>query len=241
MSQLNQFDLMPTTLADLAADSVGRMAEHTALETHLLTLEEQYQQLGRSCANAMAYAELELQIARVLVNLERGEKAWSLGRAAFEQFMAVQAFESAVDCCDVLFRANQPDSLCALGQGIWLAVTYPIDPELAIELLTHVIEETPDDADGAAVAATTALFLADMRATDNDRENLLFFTSRLLGTVAYRHSHITTQAAFDHWRDQLELREPQHFLGRLRNIIDVLVQDDWWFDRTALQAQLPLN
>ncbi len=238
---MNQFNLMPTILADRTADSVGRTAEYAALETHLLTLEEQYWQLETSGANAPQRAELELQIARVLVNLERGEQAWSIGRAAFEQFMATQAFESAVDCCDVLFHANQPESLCALGQGIWLAITYPIDPELAIELLTHIIEETPDDADGAAVAATTALFLADLRAGDHDRESLLFFTSRLLGDVAYRHSRITTQAAFDQWRDRLELREPQHFLAKLRSIVDVLVQDRWWFDRAALQAQLPLN
>ena len=56
-----------------------------------------------------------------------------------------------------------PRSLAALGQGIWLAVTYPIDPELTIELLTHVVDDTPDDADGAAVAATAAMFVADMR------------------------------------------------------------------------------
>jgi len=26
---------------------------------------------------------------------------------------------------------------------------------------------------------------------------------------------------------------------RLRNVVDVLVQDQWWFDREALQEQIP--
>jgi hypothetical protein len=164
-----------------------------------------------------------------------------VGRSAFETFLDREDFESAADLCEVLFRAEQPDSLVALGQGIWLAVTYPVDPDLSVELLTHVVEETPDDADGAAVAATTALFLADLRAEGKQRENLMFFTSQILGKVARRHSDVEGQQAFDLWMDRLELREPDKFLVRLRNVVDVLVQDQWWFDREALQQRLPSN
>ena len=139
----------------------------------------------------------------------------------------------------MLFRAEQPQSLSALGQGIWLAITYPIDPELTIELLSHVVDETPDDADGAAVAATTALFIADIRCEGVQRDNLTFFASQLLGNVARRHSGVDSQQAFDLWRDRLELREPEKFLVRLRNVVDVLVQDDWWFDRDEMYAKLP--
>ena len=49
------------------------------------------------------------------------------------------------------------------------------------------------------------------------------------------------QEAFDLWMDRLELKEPEKFLIRLRNVVDVLVQDDWWFNREALQAELPVN
>jgi hypothetical protein len=138
-----------------------------------------------------------------------------------------------------LFQCEQPESISALGQGIWIAVTCPIDPELTIELLSHVIDETPDDADGAAVAATTALFLADVRAQGKHREDLTFFATQLLGTVARRHSGVETAEQLDAWMDRLELKEPEKFLVRLRNVVDVLVQDDWWFDRDALQDRLP--
>ena len=108
-------------------------------------------------------------------------------------------------------------------------------------MLTHVVDETPDDADGAAVAATTALFVADTRARDKLREDLMFFSTQILANVARRHSGVETQEQFDLWMDRLELREPEKFLIRLRNVIDVLVQDDWWFDRDALRARLPIN
>lgn len=231
-----------TKLADTAAASViNRSAADAALESHLQALYERYEHLERIRASAKDRADLKLQMARTLVSLDRGNEAWALGREALDVFIAAEDFESAADSCDVLFQAEQPQSLSALGQGIWLAVTYPIDPELTVELLTHVVDETPDDADGAAIAATTALFLADIRAEGRQRENLMFFAAQILGNVARRHGRVQDQQALDRWMERLELREPEKFLVRLRNVVDVLVQGDWWFDRASLQAKLPVN
>jgi hypothetical protein len=210
------------------------------LESHLLALKDRLRSIERAGTDQRALADVRLQMARTLVSLDRGEEAWPLGRAAFDQFIALDDFELAADACDVLFQSEQPDSIAALGQGIWLAVTCPIDPELTIELLSHVIDETPDDADGAAVAATTALFLADVRAQGRHRDDLMFFATQMLATVARRHSAVETPEQLDLWMDRLELKEPEKFLVRLRNVVDVLVQDDWWFDREALQDRLPL-
>lgn len=239
---LKLFEIDAGRLADTAADSVlNRVAGQAALESHLDALRDLLNDLRRRGAPVTEIADARLQMARALVSLERGKEAWPLGREVLDIFIAHEDFESAADACDVLFQAEQPQSLAALGQGIWLAVTYPIDPDLSVELLTHVIDETPDDADGAAVAATTALFLADMRAEGSQRDNLMFFASQLLGQVARRHSGVDGQEAFDNWMEKLELKEPDKFLVRLRNVVDVLVQDDWWFDREALRARLPLN
>jgi hypothetical protein len=237
---MKQFDFLATRIADTAADSIiNRSAENASLESHLQTLQERLKNLIHVHGPAHSVADARLQVARTLVSLERGEEAWPLGRAAFDHFVANDLFELAADACDVWFQADQPESISALGQGIWLAVTCPIDPELTIELLSHVIDETPDDADGAAVAATTALFIADVRARDRQREDLMFFATQILGTVARRHSGIETPEQLEHWMERLELKEPEKFLVRLRNVVDVLVQDNWWFDREALQNRLP--
>ena len=235
--------LKELSLPDRAADSIAsrQRAEQAAFAMHLQALEERLGELQAQDAASKAIADVHLQIARTLVGLERGQEAWQLARTALDVFIEAEDFESAADACDVLFQSDQPQSLCALGQGIWLAVTYPIDPELSVELLTHIVEETPDDSDGAAVAATTALFLADLRAQGKQRENLMFFASQTLGQVARRHSGVDNQGAFDQWMERLELKEPEKFLVRLRNVVDVLVQEDWWFDREALQQKLPVN
>jgi len=108
-------------------------------------------------------------------------------------------------------------------------------------LLQHVVEETPPDADGAAVAAVTAYYLVDLRARDPQREHLLLYANQVLATVARRHSGVDGQQSFNKWIGDMELNDPALFLPRLRNVVDVLVQDEWWFDRDALQAALPAD
>ena len=190
-------------------------------------------------AEPLRRADLLLQLSRALVRLEQKPEAWGAARTAFDLYLAEDAWEGAVQACDILFLSEQSLSLPALGQGIWLAVTYPVDPELSVALLQHVVDETAPEADGAAVAAITAHYLADLRATQPQRDQLLIYTNQVLATVARRHSGVDDQQAFDKWLLEMELNDPALFLPRLRNVVDVLVQDDWWFDRAALQAKLP--
>ena len=78
-------------------------------------------------------------------------------------------------------------------------------------MLQHLVDESPDRSDGAAVAAATACYLVDMRAADEQREELQFFTNQLLGQVARRHSQVEEQEIFDFWVQQLELNDPENF------------------------------
>jgi hypothetical protein len=188
-----------------------------------------------------AFADLMLEEARLLIRLEKMTEAWDVARAALDLQLARENWQGAVEACDVMYAADQPGSLAALGQGIWLAVTFPVDPELTVAMLEHVVEETPDDSDGAAVAAVTAHYVTELRAEGRQHDDLIFFTNNLLATVARRHSDVQSQEAFDFWMRKLELHDPQLFLPRLRNVVDVLVQDEWWFDRDALRERLPVN
>jgi hypothetical protein len=223
------------------ADSSEDAKESTGMLKRLVAeLREQLAGLSPG-ADPLRRADLLLQLGRALVRLEMRPEAWAMAREAVDLYLAGQAWEGAAQACDILFLSDQPESLAALGQGIWLAVTYPIDPELSVALLQHVVDETPPDADGAAVAAVTAYYIVDMRAREPQREHLLIYASQLLATVARRHSGVAGQEDFNRWIESMELNDPGLFLPRLRNVVDVLVQDEWWFDREALQAALPVD
>ncbi len=219
--------------------ALGESASADALQSHLDAQRERLREL--SDAHPLEGVAVRLEMARTLLALQRSEDAWQVARQAFETCHAAEAWNQAVEACDILFRAEQPGSLSALGQGIWLAVTYPVDPGLTLAMLEHVVDETPDDSDGAAVAAAAAVYVVDLRASDEQAPTLRFFANQLLGGVAQRHSRVLSQEGFDAWVKRLQLDDPERFLPRLRNVVDVLVQDEWWFDRESLRVKLPVN
>ncbi len=202
---------------------------------------EWQQQLKALSADAppLERAHLLLQIAHAQVGAALKQDAWDNAKQAFDICLPAEQWEQVVEACDIMFLSEQPGALPALGQGVWLAVTFPIDAELSVAMLEHIVDETPNDSDGAAVAAATACYLVDLRTEGKQRDKLAFFTNQLLGKVARRHSAIETQEQFEAWIQRLQLDTPEFFLGRLSLILEVLVQEDWWFERDDLRMKIP--
>jgi hypothetical protein len=172
----------------------------------------------------------------------RNKDAWTVAKEAFEIAVANENWLSAVEACDIIYQAEQDDAVLALAHGIWLGVTYPVDPELSVAMLQHLVDETPPDSDGAAVAAAAAVYIVDLRTEGKQREELEFFTNQMMGAVARRHTNgaCDTQELFDIWIQRLELNDPAKFLPRLSKIVDILVPaGQWWFDRDVLREKIP--
>ncbi len=210
-------------------------SERAALQKHL---DEKLQELnsGKSIA-PLARARLQLDIAEILNNLERKTEAWDFAREAFEVALKNDAWQDAVEACNVLYQSEQDDSIAALGMGVWLAVSFPVDPELTLAMLLHIVDETPHNSDGAALAAVTARYVIDLRAADEVHESQGFLANNLIAMVAQRHSNVRDQKALDAWMDKLELRNPQVFLPRLGQVVDIMVGNAWWFERDELRAK----
>ncbi len=188
-------------------------------------------------ATPLARARLQLDVAEILVALERKPEAWTLAREAFNTALRQDAWKDAVEACDVLYQCEQQESVAALGMGVWLAVSFPVDPELTLAMLMHIVEETPDNSDGAALAAVAARYVIDLRADEASHESLSFLANTLIGRVAERHSKVRDQAALDQWMEKLALRDPQIFLPRLGKVVNIIVGDAWWFDRDVLRGK----
>ncbi|MCP3670437.1 MAG: hypothetical protein GY814_08375 [Gammaproteobacteria bacterium] len=208
------------------------------LESKLMQIQDEIEQLPAS-TNTSQRLKLTLDRCYLLLDLERQDEAWNSSNTTLKQALTENLWTRAVESCDIMFQTGNKESIRALAHGIWLAVTFPIDPELSVAMLQHLIDETPDNSDGAAVAAATACYLVDLRAKGEQHEELHFFTSQLMGQVAKRHSQVEEKEIFDFWVERLELNEPGKFLPRLAQVLDVLTEDNWWFDRDQLRDLIP--
>jgi hypothetical protein len=211
-------------------------SERASLELHLA--EKQLALRNLQNATPLGRARMQLDIAEIMVALERKQEAWDVARLAFNAALENDAWQDAVEACNVLYQCEQPDSIAVLGMGVWLAVSFPVDPELTLAMLLHIVDETPNNSDGAALAAVTARYVIDLRAEDEHHASQGFLADNLIARVAERHSNVRDQAALNKWMDRLELRDPQIFLPRLSQVVDIIVGDKWWFERDELRSKL---
>lgn len=211
-------------------DTRNLLARH---QTELAELPEDAPEFERT--------RLKLEIASDLLALEQKEQAWHQARTCLSAFLNEQAWQQAVETCDVLYQCEQDDSVLALAHGVWLAVTFPVAPETTVAMLQHIVDETPADSDGAAVAAITAHYIADLRASEEKRDSLMFLTTQIIAQVAKRHSQVNDQDMLEFWMEKLELKDPAVFLPRLAKVLDIIVGDRWWFDRDSLRQLIPDN
>jgi hypothetical protein len=212
-----------------------------SLQALLKEHEQHLQALPADC-DPLARERVRLDIAETLLALQRRKESWDIARAAFDVFAAAEAWQDAIEACDVLFQCEQAHSLAALGNGVWLAVTFPVPAQLTVAMLQHIVDETPDTSDGAAVAAMAAHYIAGLRTEGTERDSLTFFTNQLVASVAKRHRGIENDPDMIRmWIEILGLNDVKELLSRLSLILDAITGGDWWIDRDALRARLPVN
>jgi hypothetical protein len=226
-------------LDELLLDSSTPDQSKEDIQSYLDKKQAAYDALEAS-AEPVERARLQLDVAEALIGMGRADESWEKARSAFDTFIELEQWQEAVESCDVLYQSAQPASMVALGHGVWLSVTYPIDPTLTVNMLNYVIDETPAKADGAAVAAVVAHYVADMRAEKDKHKSLTFLTKQLLANVAKGHSDVQDQEGLNAWMERLELLDPDVFLPRLSLVLGAVVPaDDWWFDRDELRSKIP--
>lgn len=215
-------------------------AQETTLEQELESHLQHYNELPTNC-NPVEKAKIELDIAECKLGLDEKEESHNWAHQALKTFIAEKDWYAVIDACDIIYNCEQKDAIIALGNGIWLSITFPVDPNITVNLLHHIIDETPDDSDGAAVAAMLAHYIAQNRAKDQELENLTFLTTQIIGKVAERHRGIKDQETLNTWIAMYELDDIDKLLQRLSLILDTITANQWWYDRDQIRNELPIN
>jgi hypothetical protein len=234
-------DINPDQLVTGDKSGIDLSESRPSLKALLKEQEEHLAGLPANCG-PVKRARALLDIAETRLGLQEKPESWTIAREIFDTFVGARSWQDAVEACDVMFQCEQVESLAALGNGIWLSITYPVPAALTVAMLQHIIDETPDDSDGAAVAAMAAHYIADKRTKGKEHENLTFFTNQMVAGVAKRHRGIENDPdMIKMWIEILGLNDVNVLLARLAEILDGIVADNWWYDRDALRERLPVN
>ncbi len=208
-------------------------AGQSAQQQRRLTLEKELRRRGLGGAERL---DLQLELSRILLDLGEPTDAFAMAREGLDASILAERYEDAASACEVMYLSEQPGSTPALGHGLWLTLVCPVDPELTWQMFRHLVEETPTQSDGAAVAAMLAYFLMDKRATGAERNRLIFLAQQQVAEVAERHRGITDDETIGVWVQMHELDDVDVLLERMGRILDAITPD-WWFDREAVRAR----
>ena len=211
----------------------GEAAGQSAQQQRRLTLERE---LARPDLKDSERLDAKLELSQILLDLNEPAMAFEMAREVLDAGMRAACYEEAASACQVMYLSEQPEAMLALGHGIWLALSCPVDPELTWQMLRHLVEETPPQSDGAAVAAMLAYFLMEKRAVGAERDRLIFLARQQVAEVAERHRGITDEEAIGIWIQMYDLDDVDVLLERMARILDAITPD-WWFDREAVRAR----
>ena len=211
----------------------GEAAGQSAQQQRRLTLE---QELDRPDLRDSERLDAQLELSQVLLDLNEPTMAFGVAREVLDAGIRAVRYEEAASACQVMYLSEQPEAMPALGHGLWLALACPIDPELTWQMLHHLVEETPPQSDGAAVAAMLAYFLMEKRAAGAERDRLIFLARQQVAEVAERHRGITDEEAIGIWIQMYDLDDVDVLLERMARILDAITPV-WWFDREAVRAR----
>lgn len=184
-------------------------------------------------------AQTELDIAECYLGLEQKSDAYIWVNKALPVFKAEKEWAFIIDAGDIIYNCGQQDATVALGNGTWLAMALSTEPNITINLLHYIIEAYPNDADRAAVAAMLAHFVAETRSSDQERENLSFLTGQIIVNVAEKHYKINDQEALNTWITTHKLDDINHLLQKLDLILIDMTNNQWWYDKDQIHAELP--
>ena len=234
-------DITPDQMVVGDKSGIDLAESRPSLDAQLKEHEQHLAALPADC-DPVDRARVQLDIAETLLALQRKQESWGIAREAFGICVNAESWQDAIEACDILFQCEQAESLAALGNGVWLAITYPVPAQLTVAMLQHIVDETPDDSDGAAVAAMAANYIAELRTEGDEQESLTFFTRQILAGVAKRHRGIEDDPEMiKMWIEILGLNDVQELMTRLADVVNTITDDNWWFDRDALREKLPVN
>ena len=207
----------------------------SAWQQRRLTLEKE---LSRPDIQDSERLDARLELSRTLLDLGESEAAFAMAREVLDAGIQAERYEAAASACEVMYLSERSESVPALGHGLWLALACPMDPELVWRMLHHLVEETPNHSDGAAVAAMLAYFLMEKRAVGAERGRLIFLAQQQVAEVAKRHRGITDEETIGTWVKMHDLDDVDVLLERMASILDTITPT-WWFDREAARARFP--
>ncbi|MBF0587975.1 MAG: hypothetical protein HQL53_02480 [Magnetococcales bacterium] len=171
--------------------------------------------------------------------LRTPEENWKMMVHSVRQYSKAGNWSDTLDV--LVFLSNQegnPESAKARAMTMWLALKtetpIAVLTSAAYKLVVNLGEKHPLCAPLASVAN---LMLQHRTPEDPDRP-------LAISHVQQMYMHVCPSAlnedrdGFDQWVKENQLDDPDVIIPQVMGLLEIMIGDDWWVDRDAVQAEL---
>jgi tetratricopeptide (TPR) repeat protein len=130
---------------------------------------------------------------------------------------------------------DEPTALSYLAQSLWLTIKLLPNLKSAITLIELIYQKVPAGDQIESLLGATAIYLCH-NYQHPELEKLTELSDNIIGHAAQQQG-IETQADYDNWKTKNRLNDPDYFLPELLKELEVIVGDNWLFDRVAFLAR----
>ncbi|MBF0340034.1 MAG: hypothetical protein HQL95_03620 [Magnetococcales bacterium] len=126
----------------------------------------------------------------------------------------------------------------ALAQRIWVGLKTQAPAIEVVQSLFHLLNTLGPRHDLAPAICALAHLLAKHRTPDHPDRDLAIGQSQQMFSLVCDTFNVIGEEAFHIWVEGKQLNDPDHYIPTILKGLEIMVGDDWWIDREALQKDL---
>lgn len=135
-------------------------------------------------------------------------------------------------------KKQYPDVRKALAQRIWVGLKSDAPAIHVVTALRELVMILGVKHELAGPLAALAHLMAKHRTPDHPDSELAMVQSQQLFHYICEPNGVKGEVAFNKWVEDNNLNNPDHYIPLVTAGLEIMVLDDWWIDRDALQQEL---
>ncbi|MEO5362527.1 MAG: hypothetical protein H7838_02715 [Magnetococcus sp. DMHC-8] len=161
---------------------------------------------------------------------------WQLNKAAIARFGRNGHWQEALALLTAMSKKQRSHEMYkALAQRVWVALKSDAPVPEVVLALYHLLNTLGPRHEIAGPIAALAHLMAKHRTPDHPDQALAQAQSQQMFALVLDAVGIVGDDAFGKWVTHNHLDDPNHYIPIVLHGLEIMVGDDWWFDRDALQ------
>ncbi|WP_130469975.1 hypothetical protein [Candidatus Magnetaquicoccus inordinatus] len=164
------------------------------------------------------------------------EEEWRLNKAAIARLSRNGQWSEVLEILTALSKKQKTHEIYkALAQRVWVALKSDVPVTDVVLALFHLLNTLGPRHEIAGPIVALAHLMAKHRTPEHPDAALAQAQSQQMFSLVLDAVGIVGDEAFAKWVEHHHLDDPNHYIPIVLRSLEIMVGDDWWFDRDDLQ------